>query len=338
MYFTSNYRNMNLYLNGEVGYEMNLENIQKNWNDKTTDVYINSIGGDVWAGIAIYNFLKEKQITTHTNGVVASIASIIFLAGKKRIVNQYDDFLIHLPMTSVFGNTQDIDVVKNDLKNIENKLAKIYESETSMTFEMAIEQMKKEEFVTPDWLVENGFANEIYEFKAVAKIINNNQNQKMTEFSDDQKSWFEQFFTKIENALKPKVKNLLVQDGTGTEIDFYELEADATPKVGDKAKVNNENANGEFVMPSGDTYVFESGVLTEIKTAEDVEALKAEIENLKGQLTEKENAITNSASEFENKLQGLRIEFENKLKSDFNYDPKSEPKPINQPKNRVVTL
>jgi hypothetical protein len=55
-------------------------------------------------------------------------------------------------------------------------------------------------------------------------------------------------------------------------------------------------------------------------------------------LTEKENAITNSASEFENKLQGLRIEFENKLKSDFNYDPKSEPKPINQPKNRVVTL
>lgn len=143
---------MNYYINGEIGWEVNLDKIVKEWNQDITDVYINSIGGDVWEGVAIYNFLKEKEVNTHTNGIVASIASIIFLAGKERFANQFDDFLIHLPFSFGMGTSDDMQKSADELKKLENKLAKIYESETSITFDEALAQMKLDEMVNPEWL------------------------------------------------------------------------------------------------------------------------------------------------------------------------------------------
>lgn len=316
---------MNYYINGEIGWDVTLQNIQKEWKDDITDVYVNSLGGDVWEGIAIYNFLKERQITTHTNGVVASISSIIFLAGKERIVNQWDDFLIHLPFSFGWGNSDDMQKSTDELKKIENKLGKIYEAETSLTFDQAIEQMKKDEFVTPEWLKENGFVNEIKEFKAVA-TINNNHKQKMTNLTDNDKSWIEQKFSALASLFKPKAK--IVQDANGEELDFPDVAPENDPQVGDKATYKGNPAEGEFTMPDGSVYVFTSGELTEIKPAPadnpDVEALKKENADLKA---ENETLKAEAAKQTEAfaKVQKEFTDFKNEFSAKFNYDPKREP-------------
>lgn len=320
---------MNYYINGEIGWEVKLDKIVKEWNQDITDVYINSIGGDVWEGVAIYNFLKEKKINTHTNGIVASIASIIFLSGKERIVNQFDDFLIHLPFSYGLGTSEDMQKSANELKKIENKLAKIYEAETSLTFDEALAQMKLDEMVNPEWLKEKGFVNEIKEFKAVAKF---NYNNMSTNLTAEDKTWIEQGFASIKNLFKPKA--LKLQDANGVEIDFYELETDASPKVGDKARVDGKDAVGEYVMPSGQTYIFEAGALTEIKEqagSDETAALKQENADLKAEIETLKAQASKKQTEFDGKLNDLQTkftDFQNELKTKFNWDGRTEdPKP-----------
>jgi hypothetical protein len=111
---------------------------------------------------------------------------------------------------------------------------------------------------------------------------------------------------KIENFLKGS-KNKIVFTADNSELDFYELDDDATPAVGDKAKFDGKPAGdsnaGEYTMSSGEVYKFTGEELTEIVAKEDEEDdleaentafttenenLKTEIENLK-----KERIATN---------------------------------------------
>src|SRR3712207_1077741 len=69
-------------------------------NSKDVDIYINSGGGSVFAGIAIYSMLKRhkgKKIV-HVDGLAASIASVIALAGDEVIIPSYANFMIHNPL------------------------------------------------------------------------------------------------------------------------------------------------------------------------------------------------------------------------------------------------
>jgi predicted transcriptional regulator len=91
----------------------------------------------------------------------------------------------------------------------------------------------------------------------------------------------------------PKMKMVIAADGE-TEIDFPDLEDTDEPAVGDTATVDGTAAEGEYLMPSGDTYVFTAGELTEIRTAdgdedeesEEMKTLRAENEQLKEQVAE----------------------------------------------------
>ena len=122
-------------------------------------------------------------------------------------------------------------------------------------------------------------------------------------------------WTQIENFFKG-TKNKIVFTADNSELDFYELADDAIPKAkdgetaGDKAKFDGkpagENNNGEYVMPSGETYKFVGEELTEIVPKEDDnsnseteianlktenENLKAEIENIKNEKTALNNKV-----------------------------------------------
>ena len=338
-----------IYLIGEVGYEITLQSVIDSVakSDKEKPLYINihSQGGSVYDGLAIYNYLKTlgQEVNTSSSGLVASIASIIFLAGKKetRKINSNDSFLIHLPMGFNGGNAKDLEKTAKELRDIENKLAEIYAKETNLTSQEAIELMAKDEMLDVNFLKEKGFVNTIVEFKAVANLYNNqNQMKQVTE------AQVESMLTKFENKLKAifnlKPTAKLVQDANGVEINFTELEDDATPSVGDVAQIDGVDANGEYVMPDGTTMVFVDGTLTEIMEAEDDEEeqtleeaqakiaeLEAEIEGLKA---EKDN--------FENNLKTLKAEFKS-FKNEVSSNFKAERKPRKEgqdPKNQVRTL
>lgn len=90
---------------------------------------------------------------------------------------------------------------------------------------------------------------------------------------------------------RPNKKNKIMFTADEKELDFYELEDSATPKVGDKANYDGQPAEGEFTMANGETYVFSAGELTEIKEADSggdatVEEVKEEVQEIKEVLVE----------------------------------------------------
>ena len=92
------------------------------------NVHINSGGGDVFSGIAIYNILKNStaQITTYVEGLAASAASIIALAGDIIVIPTSAQFMIHNPWTSAMGDANDFRKTADLLDQIALSLVNVY--------------------------------------------------------------------------------------------------------------------------------------------------------------------------------------------------------------------
>lgn len=125
------------------------------------DVRINSPGGDVFDGISIYNRLKQHSAkkTVYIDGLAASIASIIALAGDEIIMGEGALFMIHLPMTMAYGNRTDFDNITNRLNDVEEQLISIYRNKTGMGRSEIKAMLEKETWLDADQTIEMGFAN-----------------------------------------------------------------------------------------------------------------------------------------------------------------------------------
>lgn len=99
-------------------------------NSKDIDIFINSGGGSVFAGIAIYSMLKRhngKKIV-HVDGLAASIASVIALAGDEIIIPKYANFMIHNPLFFLFDgyNANDLREMIDVLDTCKESILNIY--------------------------------------------------------------------------------------------------------------------------------------------------------------------------------------------------------------------
>lgn len=96
---------------------------------KDLNIYINSGGGSVFAGLAIYHMLKRHQgyKTVRVDGLAGSIASVIALAGDKVVIPPSASLMIHKPWTFAVGNSTDIRKVAKDLDDIEECILAVYE-------------------------------------------------------------------------------------------------------------------------------------------------------------------------------------------------------------------
>ena len=98
---------------------------------KNIDIHINSGGGSVFAGLAIYNVLKRHSAykTVYVDGLAASIASVIALAGDRVIIPKTAQFMVHKPMLGIcaFVNAIDFRKMADDLDEIEVTLMNVYE-------------------------------------------------------------------------------------------------------------------------------------------------------------------------------------------------------------------
>lgn len=253
------------------------------------EVIIDTPGGEVSEGMAIYSFLRKsgKSITTVAKRAW-SIGSIIFCAGDRRIVeNTTEPILIHNPWGSISGNSADFADMAKSLKGIENDFVKFYSTIIKADEDSIRRLLDQETFLSADEALALGFATEIKgAVKAVAFLDND-----ITKESIMSKA------TKLLQALKNFVapQALILQDATGAEVNFPELAEDAIPAVGDIAEMNGSPAEGEIVMPDGSTFVFEGGQLMEIipaeaESEETTEDESADIEMLIKQMFEKAKA------------------------------------------------
>lgn len=126
------------------------------------DVHINSYGGEVAEGLAIYNVLKNHsaEITTYCNGFACSIASVIFMAGAKRVMNPASLLMIHNPWMGACGNAEALRKAADDLDVIENAVVEAYKGHINLSDNELKSKLDSETWITPDEAIEWGFATE----------------------------------------------------------------------------------------------------------------------------------------------------------------------------------
>lgn len=92
------------------------------------NLYVNSGGGSVFAGLAIYNMLKRNTAnkTAYIDGLAGSIASIIPMAANKIIIPSNAFFMIHKPWNIIMGNSNDFRKMADDLDRIEGGIINVY--------------------------------------------------------------------------------------------------------------------------------------------------------------------------------------------------------------------
>lgn len=132
---------------------------------------INSPGGDVFAGIAIYNMLKAsgKTIAAKVMGVAASAASLILMAGDTREAPKNTFVMVHNPITGVYGNAADLRESADVLEKIGDSLTATYVNATGMAEDKMKALLAKDTWLTADEALAMGFVTAVSEeIKATA--------------------------------------------------------------------------------------------------------------------------------------------------------------------------
>lgn len=129
------------------------------------NVNINSYGGEVMEGLAIYNALKRHKahVTTYCDGSACSIASVIFMAGDERIMCKPSFLMIHDAWTAVMGNADALRKQADDLDVITSASVTAYMEHVNISEEKLRALMKDETWLTHSEALEMGFATAVEE-------------------------------------------------------------------------------------------------------------------------------------------------------------------------------
>lgn len=131
------------------------------------NVHINSYGGEVAEGLAIYNALRrhKAKVVTTCDGFACSIASVIFMAGDERLMSKASLLMIHNAWTSAYGvNANDLRKLAEDMDAITARSKAAYLDRVSIGEDELSALMDAESWISPDEAVEMGFATDIEEF------------------------------------------------------------------------------------------------------------------------------------------------------------------------------
>lgn len=141
----------------------NIVNELKKTSAKNINVHINSMGGDVGEGLAIYNTLKNsgKNVTTYCDGFACSAASVVFMAGSERVMSRETLLMIHNAWTVSVGNADGLRKDADDLDKINETMSNAYLEGTNISKEDLKALMDNETWITADEAMQYGFATKI---------------------------------------------------------------------------------------------------------------------------------------------------------------------------------
>ena len=135
--------------------------------DKDIDMYINSPGGSVTAGLAIYDTMQliKPDVATICAGMAASMASVLLTGGAKgkRYALPYSKILIHQPwVQQVGGQATDIEIHARDLIATRRSLAGIYEMTTGKPVEQVLKDIERDYYMTAQEAQEYGIVDQVF--------------------------------------------------------------------------------------------------------------------------------------------------------------------------------
>jgi len=184
---------------------------------------INSLGGDVFDGMAMYNVIKrrEAKTTVYIEGIAASIATIIALGADEVVMAENSLFMIHNAWGGTMGEAKDMRKTADTLDKISGELTDIYRKKTGLSYEALQEMMDEETWLNAEEAYELGFVDvisdsikvaakyDVSKFKNITeeeiqnKLNINIKNRKMT---NELKEWFNNKVEEIVTAVKGDVK------------------------------------------------------------------------------------------------------------------------------------
>ncbi|MEO1315006.1 MAG: head maturation protease, ClpP-related, partial [Pseudomonadota bacterium] len=126
-------------------------------------VAINSPGGDAFMGISLYNALARYagEVTVRIDGIAASAASLVAMAGDKIVMPENTFMMIHNPYSWAMGGHGDFERAAKHLHALETSYSGVYQSRTGLAPERVAEMMDAETYMTASEAVEAGFADEV---------------------------------------------------------------------------------------------------------------------------------------------------------------------------------
>jgi ATP-dependent Clp endopeptidase proteolytic subunit ClpP len=294
-----------IYIYSEVGgYDVNaksfIEELQ-NHKDKNIDVHINSLGGSVFDGLAIYNALKNhtKKVTTKVEGIAASIASVIAMAGDTIEMAENSLFMIHNPFAMSGGDANELRKTANILDKIRNEIAGIYASKSNHDSDHYVNLMDVETWFNSNETLELGLINSI---TTPLKIENNYDVSNFTNISNEKiNAIINQ--TKIEKMENKEIQNENVENVETTK----EIQNDSTliGKIKSMLGVSNEHEEGH-----------DESLAEETDWAKTYEEMKDKVDNLEKAVHEIEVQLGMKQDEIENKqkeLDNANAEIQNKV-------------------------
>ena len=207
------------------------------------NVHINSCGGEVFQGLAIYNLLKQHKATVNVyiDGIAASIASVIAMAGDKIFIPKTALMMIHNCSTWTRGNSKDLRKTADDMDKIMKALKASYMSRIKITEDKLQELLDEESYLTADECIEMGFADIITEniednVEMVASTNIYNLVMKLKEkqkiIDKTQKDSIEEIAEKVSQNINEKISKSIK--------DFEEKLIKGTAKEEPKGLLNNE--------------------------------------------------------------------------------------------------
>lgn len=139
----------------------------------TLNIYINSPGGDVFAGQAIHSMLKRHKAhkNVYVDGLAASIASVIAMAGDTIFMPKNAMMMIHNPWTIGMGNAAEFRKLAEDLDKIRESLIAAYEGHSALTRDEIISIMDAETWLTASECEEYGFCDVVQVEKQMGASI-----------------------------------------------------------------------------------------------------------------------------------------------------------------------
>lgn len=277
--------------------------------DKDVDhinVHINSGGGSVDEGFAIHDKLASVpySITTIGEGMVGSIATVVYLSGATRKIFKNSKFFIHNPYVPFTEGLESKDAQKlaDELKAEEERILNFYSDKTGKTTEEIKPYMDAQTAFNSQKALDMGFVTEIIEkdsvnmkeYKLVALIKNQNlKNETMDK--KEQLNWFQKLEAKLNKALKMEVKAEMTKTSEGVEV-WFEGDLQVGTKIWLDESMTKPAPDGVHTIGLFKATVKE-GAVTNIEEVApsgdaDAEALKAEIATLKENLEAEKKKVT----------------------------------------------
>ena len=137
---------------------------------KDITLYINSPGGLVTAGMAIYDTMQyvKSDIQTIVVGQACSMGSLLASAGTrgKRFMLPHSRHMIHQPLGGASGQATDVEIRANELLRWKRELTEIYEKTTGQPLDKLKADMERDKFMTPTEAVEYGLADKVISSRA----------------------------------------------------------------------------------------------------------------------------------------------------------------------------